>query len=415
MKIRNPVTGCVRLLACIGALVAASIGIVGSVVGGQQAQKGAAFQFRAQQIAGDFGIGYAVTTGDVNGDGRTDVVAINATDLVWFEAPSWQKRVILTGATPRDNVCLALHDIDRDGRLDVALGASWQPTNTSSGGTLHWVKQGAPGAEWTLHSIAEEPTLHRIRWADVDGDGTRELVVVPLHGRGTNGPDWQGQGARILIFTPPANPTRDPWPVEVVDDTLHIVHNFLPVNMGGTKAEEILTASREGVTLLQRATKTTIKADSRIKTDVTVAWVRTLIGEGAPGEIKLGRVAGRRMLATVEPWHGKSVVIYAEQPGVWARTVIESEITGGHALGWADFDGDGNDELAVGWRDQKPGVAIYAVDREGALTSKTMVDDGGMATEDLVVADLNGDKQPDVVASGRATRNVKIYWNETRR
>ena len=106
--------------------------------------------------------------------------------------------------------------------------------------------------------------------------------------------------------------------------------------------------------------------------------------------------------------------IYAEQPGVWARSVIESEITGGHALGWADFDGDGNDELAVGWRDQKPGVAIYAVDRDGALKSKVMIDDGGMATEDLVVADLNGDKQPDIIASGRATRNVKIYWNETR-
>ena len=63
------------------------------------------------------------------------------------------------------------------------------------------------------------------------------------------------------------------------------------------------------------------------------------------------------MLATVEPWHGTSIVVYAEQPGVWARTVIESAITGGHALGWADFDGDGNDELAVGWRDKKPGVA----------------------------------------------------------
>ena len=412
----NLTTAIVRLTAAVCALGAASIAVVASVAGGQQpAKPGSAIQFRAEQIASDFGVGYAVTTGDVNGDGRTDVVAINATDLVWFEAPSWQKRVILTGATPRDNVSLALHDIDRDGRLDVALGASWQPTNTSSGGTLHWVKQGAPGAEWTLHSIAEEPTLHRIRWADVDGDGNRELVVVPLHGRGTKGPDWQGQGARILIFTPPANPARDPWPVEVVDDTLHIVHNFLPVNMDGTKAEEILTASREGVTLLHRATKTTIKADTRIKTDLTVSWLRTLIGEGAPGEIKLGRVAGRRMLATVEPWHGKSVVIYAEQPGVWARTVIESEITGGHALGWADFDGDGSDEVAVGWRDQKPGVAIYTVDREGALKSKVMVDDGGMATEDLVVADLNGDKQPDIIASGRATRNVKIYWNETRR
>jgi len=357
-------------------------------------------KFRREKIASDFGIGYAVAVGDLNGDKRADVVAINATDLVWFEAPGWQKRVILTGATPRDNVCLALHDIDRDGRLDIALGASWQPTNTASGGTLHWVKQGAPGTEWTLHSIAEEPTLHRIRWADVDGDSTSELVVAPLHGRGTKGPDWLGQGARILVFRPPANPAADPWPVEVADDSLHIVHNLLPVNFDQDSADEVLAASREGVSLLKRGAAK------------SPAWSRTLIGEGSPGEIKMGRISGRRMLATVEPWHGTSVVIYAEQPGMWARTVIESQITGGHALGWGDVDGDGSDELAVGWRDQKPGVAIYKIDRQGALVSKLMVDDGGMATEDLVVADLNGDKRPDIVASGRATRNVRIYWNE---
>lgn len=373
------------------------------VVNAQGSKPAATLSFRAEQIAVDFGIGYAVTTGDVNGDGRTDVVAINATDLVWFEAPAWQKRVILSGATARDNVALALHDIDRDGRLDVALAAGWQPTNTTGGGTLQWIGRVGPGADaaWELHPIAEEPTLHRIRWADVDGDGARELVAVPLHGRGTKGPDWQGQGARVMLFRPPTNPARDPWPMEVADDTLHIVHNFLPANMDDDPRDEILTASREGVHVLDRSGNGT--------------WSRRLIGEGSPGEIKLGRVLGRRMLATVEPWHGASAVIYAEKPGIWSRTVIESALTGGHALGWADFDGDGSDELAVGWRDAKPGVAVYAVDREGTLRSKVMVDDAGMATEDLVIADLNGDKQPDIVASGRATHNVKIYWNETRK
>ena len=380
---------------------------------GQQSQPAAGdFKFRGEQIASDFGVGYAVATGDVNGDGQTDIVAISGTDLVWFNAPAkdasgaatapaWQKQVILSGATPKDNVCIALNDIDRDGKLDVAIGASWQPSNTNSGGTLHWVRQSAAGAPWELYSIGEEPTLHRIRWADVDGDRTRELVVTPLHGRGTKGPEWQGQGARILVFRPSAKPASEPWTTEVADDTLHILHNFLPLNFDSDPQEELLTASREGVSLLERGPKE--------------KWSRTLIGEGSPGEIKIGRVGGRRLLATVEPWHGKSVVIYAEQPGIWARTVIESDIAGGHALGWADFDGDGDDELAVGWREGKPGVAVYDVDRTGALKSKTMVDEGGMATEDLVVADLNGDKQPDIVASGRATRNVKIYWNETPR
>jgi hypothetical protein len=386
------------------ALLAASLGLSGSVAATPQDGK-LPLQFRPQEIAQDFGVGYAVSTGDVNGNGRTDIVAISGTDIVWFEAPDWEKRVILSGATPRDNVAFALHDIDGSGRLDLAVGATWQPTNTTGGGTLHWVRQGAPGADpaWELHDISSEPTLHRIGWADVDGNGRKELIVAPLHGRGTKGPDWEGPGARLLILRPPADPAREPWPVEVADDTLHILHNFLPVDMDGDGQDEILTASREGVNLLKRAKDGT--------------WSRTLIGEGSPGEIQMGRVGGRRMLATIEPWHGTSVVVYAEGPGLWSRTVIESAISGGHALGWADFTGDGDDELAVGWRDAKPqpGVAIYKVSRDGALQSKIMVDEGGMATEDLTIADLNGDGRPDIVASGRATRNVKIYWNETPR
>jgi len=59
--------------------------------------------------------------------------------------------------------------------------------------------------------------------------------------------------------------------------------------------------------------------------------------------------------------------------------------------------------------------AVYVVDREGALKSKTIVDDGGMATEDLIVGDFKGDKLQDIVASERSTRNIKIYWNETKR
>jgi hypothetical protein len=360
-----------------------------------------ALQFRAQEIATDFGVGYAVVPGDVNGDGKTDILAISGTDLVWFKAPTWEKTVILSaGATTADNVTLAPHDIDGDGRLDVALGAGWTRQNT---GTLQWVKQNPPGTTpaWEVLPISAEPTLHRIRWAEVDGDGKHELIVAPLHGKGASGPDWDGPSARVLVFRPPQNPKTDPWPMEVAAEAHHIQHNFLTMNLDDDKQEEIVTASKEGLYVLKRAGNGT--------------WSRTLLGEGAPGEVKLGRVGGRRLLATVEPWHGAGIVVYAEKAGPWARTTIESALSEGHALGWADFDGDGHDELATGWRGRpKPGLAIYAVDREGALKSKTIVDDGGMATEDLIVGDFNGDKLPDIVASGRSTRNVKIYWNETK-
>jgi FG-GAP-like repeat/FG-GAP repeat len=384
----------------------ASLGIVAAAIaltsaGGSLQEPGAgAPVLRSQEIARDFGIGYAVASGDVNGDGRTDILAINVTDVVYFRAPAWEKEVILSaGATTADNVALAPHDIDGDGRLDIALGAGWTRQNP---GTLQWVRQNAPGSTpaWEVFPISAESTLHRIRWADVDGDRKPELIVAPLHGKGAQGPDWDGPSARLLVFKPPANPRTEPWKVEVAGEVNHIQHNFVTFDLDGDPQDEIVTASKEGLNALKR------RADG--------TWARTLIGEGAPGEVKLGRVGGRRMLATVEPWHGAGLAIYVEQPGVWKKTTIETALSEGHALGWGDFDGDGSDELVAGWRGgPKPGLALYVVNREGVLETKTMIDDGGMATEDLMVGDFNGDERPDIVASGRATHNIKIYWNET--
>jgi hypothetical protein len=359
-------------------------------------------RFREQEIQRQFGVGYAVLVADVNNDRRPDIVAINPTQAVWFENPSWEKRVILDGATKKDNVCIAAHDIDQDGKIDLALGADWQPANTASGGTLQWIRRSANDSAglWNMAPIGEEPTLHRIRWGDVEGDGRQELVVAPLHGRGNKGPSWEGQGARILVYRVPPNPDRDSWPVEVADDSLHIVHNLIVTNFDEDRQDEILTASREGVHVLKRLAKG--------------GWSKTLIGEGSPGEIKMGRLGKTRYLATVEPWHGNSVVLYQEQKGKWTREVIEDQLTDGHALGWGDFDGDGSDELAVGWRRGKYGVAVYKRNPDGKWGKSLMVDDGGMATEDLAVADMNGDGRPEIIAVGRATGNVKIYWNESK-
>ena len=73
-----------RSLTIVAGIAAASVAMTAF----QQpaAPAAAPFQFRAEQIASDFGIGYAVALGDVNGDQRTDIIAINATDLVAFNA-----------------------------------------------------------------------------------------------------------------------------------------------------------------------------------------------------------------------------------------------------------------------------------------------------------------------------------------
>ena len=91
------------------------------------------FAFRTQQIAADLTIGYATTLLDMNGDRRTDIVVVDADRVVWYENPDWQVHTIIEAQTKRDNVCIAAHDIDGDGRIDFALGADWKPFNTAAG------------------------------------------------------------------------------------------------------------------------------------------------------------------------------------------------------------------------------------------------------------------------------------------
>lgn len=354
--------------------------------------------FEVQEIGKDLNVVYAVSVADMNKDGKPDVVAINNTQAFWFENPSWKKHVVFDGPSSghpfwkKDNVCFAVEDIDGDGALDMALGADWQPTNTTGGGSIQWLQRDRkdPDAPWKLHPIAQEPTVHRMRWADVDGDGRKELVVKPLHGRGTKAPSWEGEGLRVLVFHRPKDPVKDPWPLEIADHSLHIGHNFM------VDGKALIAATKEGLYRLER--------------DRKGAWSKSKLGEGAPGEVKQGKVGGQPFFATVEPWHGNKLVLFhgPVAAGVWTREVIEESLTEAHGIGWGDFDGDGSDELVAGWRKKPWGLALYKRGGDGKW-GKTMIDDG-MATEDVAVADLDGDGRPEIVAGGRFTSNIRIYW-----
>lgn len=382
-------------------------------------------RFEAQEIDPRIGnVCYALTIADLNGDARPDVIGVSEDAVVWYENPSWARHDIIRGQTARDNVCIAPHDIDGDGRVDFALGAGWKPPDTKTPSTLQWLGRDRNGA-WTVHPIRfEEPTLHRIRWADVTGDGTAELIVTPLQGRGTKAPNWgEGQGARTLAYSVPSDPARAEWPFELADDALHTIHNLWPVNLDDDPANEVLIAAWEGVFLLDR--------------NGGGAWKRLRLGTGnqesAPfkgaSEIKLGKLGhGPPYIATIEPWHGHQVVAYArpEAPSgspLWDRQVIAEPVRWGHAVWTANLDDDPDDELIIGQRDPNqagglpkgPGVFVFDPrrDAQGRLNfTRHTIDDGGMACEDALAADLDGDGRTDLIAGGRATHNVKIYWNK---
>jgi len=136
----------------------------------------------------------------------------------------------------------------------------------------------------------------------------------------------------------------------------------------------------------------------------------------------MGRLLdGNPFLISVEPMHGNQVVVYTrpetnQAQSFWHRHVLDSSLKEGHAAACADFLGAGCDQAVVGWRarnaDGKVGLKMFIpADRAAREWRQTLVDDNEMACEDLRVADLDGDGRPDLVASGRSTKNVKVYFN----
>src|SRR5262249_3317397 len=208
--------------------------------------------FEMQEIAKDLGVGYAVLLVDVNGDGKKDIVVVDQKRVVWYENPTWKRRIIIENQTKPDNVCIAAYDIDGDGQIDFALGADWRPFDTKDGGTIQWLKRGKTLDEkWTVYPIGEEPTVHRMRFVDIDGSGKPHLIVAPLMGRNsTQKANWMdGSPVRILAYKIPKDPTKDRWVPEVLDESLHVVHNFWAVEAvfdGKRVPAAIYTASYEG-------------------------------------------------------------------------------------------------------------------------------------------------------------------------
>ncbi|MBG31345.1 MAG: hypothetical protein CMI31_15315 [Opitutae bacterium] len=359
--------------------------------------------FRQQEIDKEVGIGYGLQLADMNGDGKTDVVLVDKDKVAWYQNPDWKKHQVSGHLTQRDHVCLAARDIDGDGKAELAVGGQWNPGDTVNSGAVFYLSPTADrSGNWNPIKLYHEPTTHRMHWIK-NPAGKFDLVVKPLFGKGNKG--GRGDPLKMLAYTVPKNPAKGKWETSLVSNFLHNSHNFEPVNWDKDPEEELLVTGVEGTWLLDR------QKDN--------SWSRRQIAKPFGGEVREGSLPdGRRFVATIEPRHGSVVACYVAEGKEWKRHVLDTTLKDGHALATADFLGLGGKQVAAGWRAMNPrgapGLKLFVPQDKNYSKWKTyQLSKAEIAVEDIKAGDLNGDGKPEIVAAGRQTHNIIIFWNES--
>ncbi len=366
-------------------------------------------KFEAQVIDDKVAIGYGLAIGDVDGDRKPDILLADKKEFVWYRNGDWKRFVMVENLTGSDNVCIAARDIDRDGKVEVAVGAQWNPGETSDtlkSGSVHYlIRPKDPTQKWKPVELHHEPVIHRMQWVRTTGNKF-QLIVLPLHGRGNKG--GEGQGVKVFAYEKPADPEKR-WKLMLLDEGIHLTHNLDVVPQA--KVEEIYVGGKEGVKVFSFG-------NHGWAPRLSSPW---LVRGHSFGEVRAG---GTDFVTGIEPMHGNELTVYEPADGKpintsegqeMTRTVLTSSLNQGHALATADLTGSGKFQIVVGWRepdkDGKVGVKVFTRGGDGNWQDE-WVDDNGMACEDLKVADLNADGKPDIIAAGRASHNLKIYWNQ---
>ncbi len=361
--------------------------------------------FTAKTVDDKISIGYGLAIGDVDGDKKPDILLADAKEIVWYKNPGWEKSVIAKNLTLRDNVCIAARDLDGDGKVEIAVGAQWNPGETTneaeSGAVFYLMRPEKAGDLWKPVKLPHEPTTHRMHWAQT-GARRYALVVLPLHGRGNvNG---AGAGVKIIAYTFPDKPgDAAAWKQTVLDSALHVTHNF--DLRSDTDCDELLIGGKETIfRALPQGEGWMIMPLER--TDITIPpW-------GGAGEVRYG--PGPNQVACIEPFHGPHLTLltHEEKTRTWHRRVLDSTFNQGHALAIGDVLGLGKNQIVAGWREPNAakqfGIKIYR-EEAGAWKSDWVGEPNTMACEDLKLADLDGDGRPEIIAAGRSTKNVVIY------
>ena len=190
---------------------------------------------------------HGLGVGDMNGDGRRDVLSLDA----WYRAPAqpgggWEEQTAELGDPAAH---MYAFDADGDGDRDVVSSSAhdyglWWHEQVRDGGATRWMR----------HTIDDRVSvMHALAVADVDGDGVMDLVSGKRF-LAHNGNDPGEYDPSVLLWYRGSRDAggRPTWTPQLIDGDVGIGLQIVLRDVTGDGRPDIVTSSKKGVYVFER-------------------------------------------------------------------------------------------------------------------------------------------------------------------
>lgn len=187
--------------------------------------------------------------GDVNGDGRNDVIIREG----WWESPADVKQANWTfheADLGKECSNMFVLDADQDGDADIISASAH-----NYGIWWHEQQKGGEQPVWATHEISRQfSQTHSLAVEDMNGDGHPDIVTGKRY-FAHNGKDPGAFEPAVLYWFEfiPGRPPR--WIAHEIDDNSGVGNNFVITDMNGDGLKDIVTSNKKGVFFFEQLEK----------------------------------------------------------------------------------------------------------------------------------------------------------------